>query len=129
MPLAVAAAACNAGHAIAQRVFPPVERWGASADCIKAFAPLREVVERHDRLMKTAVERRAPADEACKLMGNFDRAHLTMIQFIDANGEQCGVSPRTREQFRASHARIEEMRKQACAIAQRAFPLTDTIID
>jgi len=129
VPLAVALIACTAGDAVAQAIFPPVERWGASADCVKAFAPLRDVVERHRKLIKAAFERRAPADEACKLIGNFSQAQLKMTQFIEANVEQCGISPRTNEQFRASQARAEEMQKQVCAITQRPFPLTDTIID
>jgi hypothetical protein len=39
--------------------------------CMNGFLPLREEAEKHSRLIKAASERKAPPDEACKLIGDF----------------------------------------------------------
>ena len=40
---------------------------------MKEFMPLREVAEKRGKLIQTASARKAPPDEACKLIGQFRR--------------------------------------------------------
>ena len=46
---------------------------------MKGFVPLREEAERRGKMIKAASDRKAPPDEACKLIKNFGQAELKMI--------------------------------------------------
>jgi len=87
--------------------------------CMKGFAALREEAELLSRLIKEASDRRAPADEACRLIDNFGQAEIRMIKYIENNSAKCAAAPHAAERFRASHNNTEKMHRQVCAIAQQ----------
>ncbi|WP_083519259.1 hypothetical protein [Bradyrhizobium jicamae] len=147
MRLAFAAATLHAGQASAQGTFPaplpgqteatagnsppiiaspafgggPLQPSGDRLDlCMNRFVPLREEAERRGKLIKAASERKAPPDEACKLIGNFGQAELKMIKYVEANAARCGVAPQTIEQLRNGRSNTERLEKQVCAVAQQA---------
>ena len=94
---------------------------GSRADaCMKEFAPLREAAEERGRLIKAASDRRAPADEACKLIGSFGEAEIKMIKYVETNSAKCGIPPQIADQLRSGHKNTEKMQKQVCAGAQLA---------
>ena len=93
---------------------------GSRADaCMKEFAPLREDAEERSRLIKAASDRRAPADEACKLIGSFGQAELKMIKYIETNSAKCGIPPQIADQLRSGHKNTEKMQTQVCNVAQQ----------
>ncbi len=135
VPLTAAVVTVHAGQVFAQGAFPaplpnqsaapanaspfPPEKWAASDDCMKGFAPLREEAEKRGKLIKEASERHASPVEACKLIGSFGQAEIKMIKYIEANAEQCGIPPRIADQLKTSHKKTETMQQKVCRIAQQ----------
>ena len=99
---------------------PPPQASGSADACMKGFVPLREEAERRGKLIKAASDRKAPPDEACKLIGNFGQAELKMIKYVEANSAKCGIPPEIAEQLRTGHKNTEKMQNQVCAVAQQA---------
>ena len=98
---------------------PPPPSSGPSEACMKNFVPLREEAEKRGKLIKAASERRAPPDEACKLIGNYSQAEVKMIKYVEANAAKCGIPPQIGDQLKAGHQNTEKMQKQVCAVAQQ----------
>jgi hypothetical protein len=94
---------------------------GRRADaCMKEFIPLREEAEERGRLIKAARDRKAQADEACKLIVSFGQAEIKMIKYIETNSAKCGIPPRIADQLRSGHNNTEKVQRQVCAGAQLA---------
>jgi hypothetical protein len=87
--------------------------------CMKEFVPLRQEAEARGKLIRAASARRAPAAEACELIGNFGRSEIRMIQYVDANATRCGIPPQTAERLRAGHQNTEAMQNKVCTVAQQ----------
>ena len=108
----------------------PVGSFGAPArqqagppggeDCMKEFMPLREVAEKRGKLIQTASARKAPPDEACKLIGQYSQAEAKMIKFIDSNSQRCGIPENVGKQMRTSHKATETMEQKVCDVAKQA---------
>jgi hypothetical protein len=100
---------------------PPPQAAGGAADaCMKGFIPLREEAEKRGKLIKAASDRKAPPDEACKLIQNFGKAEMSMIKYVETNSAKCGIPPQIADQLRNGHKNTEKMQKQVCAVAQQA---------
>ena len=99
---------------------PPPQASGGADACMKGFVPLREEAEKRGKLIKAASDRKAPPDEACKLIGNFGQAELKMIKYVETNSAKCGIPPQIAEQLKNGHKNTEKMQKQVCAVAQQA---------
>jgi hypothetical protein len=91
---------------------------GPSDACMKAFVPLREDAEKRGKLIKAASERHAQPDEACKLLENYSKAELKMMEYIKVNSTKCGIPPTIHEQMKKGHVGTEEMIKKVCGMAQ-----------
>ena len=87
---------------------------------MSAFTPLREDAEKRGKLIKAASDRRAPPDEACKLIGNFAQAEIKMIKYVESNAQKCGIPPAISEQLKTGHKNTDAMMKKVCAVAQQA---------
>lgn len=99
-----------------QQAGPP-----GSEDCMKHFLPLRQDAEKKAGLIKAAGARKAPPDEACKLITSFAGAEVKMISFIDTNAKKCGIPPEIGKQMRDGHTNTEKMKTTVCNVAaQRA---------
>jgi hypothetical protein len=72
-------------------------------------APLREEAEERGRLIKAARDRKAQADEACKLIVSFGQAEIKMIKYIETNSAKCGIPPQIADQFGGGHRNTEQM--------------------
>lgn len=88
--------------------------------CMKGFVPLREEAEKRGQLIKAASERKAPPDEACKLIKNFAASEIKMIKYIETNATKCGIPPQIGDQMKKGHANTEKMQNQVCNMAQQA---------
>ena len=117
-PFPNAGAAPLAGGNGAFSPAPPTA--GSSDACMKGFLPLREETEKRGKLIKAASERHAPPDEACKLIGNYSKAELTMLAYVKKNSAKCGIPPQIAEQLQAGHKNTEAMQQKVCAVAQQA---------
>jgi len=98
----------------------PPQAGGAADACMKGFVPLREEAERRGKMIKAASDRKAPPDEACKLIRNFGQAELKMIAYVQTNSAKCGIPPQIADQLKNGHKNTEKMQKQVCAVAQQA---------
>jgi hypothetical protein len=98
---------------------PPPPSSAPSEACMKSFLPLREEAEKRGKMIKAASERRAPPDEACKLIGNYSQAEIKMIKYVETNATKCGIPPKVSEQLKNGHKNTEKMQKQVCTVAQQ----------
>jgi hypothetical protein len=113
---------------IADSVFP--SQAGPSDECTKQFAPLREEAVQRGALIKAAGERRAPAEEACKLIGSYGQAEIRMIKYVEANASSCGIPQQISDHLKQTHEHTESMQQKICAMVQQerrgpAGPLGD----
>jgi hypothetical protein len=100
---------------------PPPQAPSASADaCMKDFVPLREEAEKRGKLIKAASDRKAPPDEACKLIRNYGAAEMKMIKYVETNSAKCGIPPQIADQLKNGHKNTEKMQTQVCNVAQQA---------
>jgi hypothetical protein len=98
----------------------PPQAGGAADACMKGFVPLREEAERRGKMIKAASDRKAPPDEACKLIKNFGQAEVKMIKYVETNSAKCGIPPQIADQLRNGHKNTEKMQNQVCAVAEQA---------
>ena len=87
---------------------------------MKGFLPLREEAEKRGKLIKAASDRKAPPEEACKLIGNFGAAETKMISFVKANAAKCGIPAQVADQLQAGHKNTVAMQQKVCGYAQQA---------
>ena len=76
---------------------------------MKEFIPLREEAERRGKLIKAASDRKASPDEACKLIGNFGKAEVKMIKYVEAHAASCGIPQQIAEQLKTGHKGTEAL--------------------
>jgi len=107
------------GGGFGQPPAPPSQQ-GATDACMKGFIPLREEAEKRGKMIKAASDRKAPPDEACKLISNFGKAELKMIEYVQSHSAKCGIPPQVTEQLKAGHKNTDAMEKKVCAYAQQA---------
>lgn len=98
---------------------PQAPTSGPSDACMKGFVPLREEAEKRGKLIKAASDRKAPPDEACKLIANFGAAEAKMIKYVEANAQKCGIPPQIGDQLKAGHKNTEQLREKVCGVAQQ----------
>ena len=84
---------------------------------MKNFLPLRQEAEKRGQLLKTASEKHAGPDEACKLITHFIDAEVKMIKYVQTNAARCGIPPQIGEQLKKGHANTEGMRSKICGAA------------
>jgi len=94
----------------------PPSASGPSEACMKDFAPLREEAEKRGKLIKAASDRKAPPDEACKLIVNFGDAEIKMIKYVEANAAKCGIPPQI---AKAGHQNTDALLQKVCRVAQQ----------
>jgi hypothetical protein len=102
-----------------ERAPAPPSQAGPSDECMKGFVPLREDAEKRGKLIKAASDRHASPDEACKLIGNFGRAELKMIEYVETHAAKCGIPPQISDQLKNGHKNTENMQKKVCSVAQQ----------
>jgi hypothetical protein len=92
---------------------------GGNDACMNGFLPLREETEKRGLAIKKASERRAPPQEACKLISAYSQSEVKMIKYIEANKDKCGIPATVATQMKDGHKNTEQMRKQVCNVAQQ----------
>jgi hypothetical protein len=97
---------------------PPQGAAGPSEACMKNFVPLREEAEKRGKLIKAAMERKAPAEETCKLIENYSQAELKMMKYVQLNQTKCQIPPQIPEQMKKGHEGTQATLKKCNAAAQ-----------
>lgn len=82
--------------------------------------PLRADAEAKAKLIQAAGKRKAPPQEACKLIGNYAQAEAKMIKFVDANAQKCGIPAQVGDQIKKGHANTTQLQQRVCAVASQA---------
>ena len=100
---------------------PPQQQAGppGGEDCMKGFMPLRQEAEKRGAAIKAASERRAPPEEACKLITAFSQSEVKMLSYIKANATKCGIPDNVGAQMQTGHKNTEGMRQKVCSVAQQ----------
>ena len=93
---------------------------GPSADCMKQFVPLRDDTEKRGKAIKAASDRHASPQEACKLIGLFNKAEFKMMKYVEKNSARCGIPAQVLDQLKTGHKNSEVMLKKVCEAAQQA---------
>ena len=88
-----------------------------AGECQTGLAPLRQDGEAKANAIKAAGKRKAPPQEACKLIGSFAQAEVKMIKFVEGNAKKCGIPPNVGEQMKKGHAGTEQLLAKVCAAA------------
>ena len=108
------------GTAPVSSAFSPAQPQASGPDeCMQGFLPLRQEAEKRGKLIKAASDRHAPADEACKLIGNFVQSETKMLRYVETHAAKCGIPPQISDQLRTGHKNTEAMQQKICAVAQQ----------
>ena len=102
------------GFGAPQQAGPP-----GGEDCMKGFMPLRQDAEKRGAAIKAASDRKAPPEEACKLISAFAQSEIKMIKYIETNAQKCGIPPAVSQQMKTGHKNTEGMRQKVCNVAQQ----------
>lgn len=92
---------------------------GGGDACMDGFMPLREEAEKRGKMIKAASDRKAPPEEACKLIGNYAQAEIKMIKYVEANAQKCSIPQQISDQLKNGHKNTDTMLKKVCAVAQQ----------
>jgi hypothetical protein len=87
------------------------------SSCMKEFVPLREAAEKRGGALKSAFDRKAPAQEFCKLFKDFASAEGKVLKFMTDNQTTCRIPQQVVTQIKTNHERTLKTREQACNAA------------
>jgi hypothetical protein len=106
---------------------PPIGAFGAgplataepSRECANGYTQLREDAENKGRLIAAARERRAPPDEACRLLDSFRAAEAKLIKYIETNAAKCAIPPHIAAGLNAGHKNTTDLKTKVCTLAEQ----------
>ena len=88
--------------------------------CFREFAPMKADAEKRAGVLRTAMEKKVPREEACGHIKSFAAAEAKVVKFMTANAQTCGIPPDAVKQMRANHDRTVKAQTQVCS--QNAGP-------
>ncbi|QDL96156.1 hypothetical protein FLL57_02055 [Rhodopseudomonas palustris] len=97
----------------------PMGQQAGGEACMNDFLKLRKEAEKRGQAIQAAGKRKAPAAEACKLIGAFSSSEVAMIKYVVGNAKRCGIPNEIADQLKTGHKRTEQMQKQVCNIAEQ----------
>jgi hypothetical protein len=107
-----------ASTAVAQGAFPaPLPN--EAETCKSGYMLLREDAVEKSKLIKAASDRHAPSEEACKIIGDYSKDEVKMIEYVEA-ASTCGIQVQFTDQLKAVHRNTEAMLKKVCTLAEQA---------
>jgi hypothetical protein len=89
----------------------------AQQECMEKFQPIREDAEKKAKAIKTASERKAPAQEACGLIKTYVAAEAKLVNYVTTKQTACNIPPEVPKQLKANAARSQQMMKAVCNAA------------
>ena len=112
--LGLALAAAGAISAFAQA--DPATQANAQA-CQQEFETLKGDLEKRGNALKTAGQRKAPAQDICQLLRRYTETEAKMIKFFEQKKVACQVPSQVIKQVQDSHTKTIAMRTQVCQAA------------
>jgi len=108
---------------------PPPQQQGPPPACQQLLA-LRDETQKYGMAIQKANERKATAQDACKLFRSYLSAELKFMKGIEEHSRTCGVPPEVLKQVKDSHAKASQIAKQVCdAAAQGPRPAGPSLSD
>jgi hypothetical protein len=99
---------------------PPPQQQPQEPPCYREFAPMRAEAERRANVLKAAMEKKVPREEACGHIKSFAAAEGKVVKYVTTNAQTCGIPPDAVKQMRANHDRTLKAQTQVCS--QNAGP-------
>jgi hypothetical protein len=99
--------------------FGTVPQLGPSRECVDGYTALREDTEAKSKLIKAAADRRASADEACRLIGDFRLAEAKLFKYVEMNVSRCAIPAQLTQQLKAGAEKTLAMETKACTLARQ----------
>jgi hypothetical protein len=85
--------------------------------CFKEFTPIRDEAQKRAEVLKAAMQKKVPREEACTLIKSFSAAEAKVVKFVTANAQGCGIPPQAVTTMKTNHDRTVKMETQVCAAA------------
>src|ERR1700741_3013071 len=86
--------------------------------CFKEFTPIRNEAQKRADVLKAAMQKKVPREEACTLIKSFSAAEAKVVKFISANAQNCGIPPQAVTAMKTNHDRTVKMETQVCSTAR-----------
>src|SRR4029078_7447038 len=81
---------------------------------------LRDETQKHGQALQAASQKKASAEELCKLFKVFLAAATIMLRGLEEQSTTCGVPPEVLQQVRSGHSRASQTSKQIWEVAAHA---------
>jgi len=85
--------------------------------CFREFTPIRNEAQKRAEILKAAMQKKVPREEACKLIQSFSAAEAKVVHFITTNAKSCGIPQQAAAQMKQNHDRTVKMATQVCSAA------------
>jgi len=96
---------------------PPAPARPQEPPCFKEFTPIREEAQKRAEVLKAAMQKKVPREEACTLIKSFSAAEAKVVKFITTNAQSCGIPPQAVTAMKSNHDRTVKMETQVCSTA------------
>jgi len=92
-----------------------------SQACWWEYNSRREEVEKRKKMIEAAVAAQASPGADCRLIKNFNKAYLRMIEYVEANSNstKCRIPSELSAQLKTLHKESEAKQNHVCMIAKR----------
>src|SRR3981081_143437 len=78
---------------------------------------LRDETQKHGQALQAASQKKASAEELCKLFKVFLASETKMVKGLEEQSATCGVPPEVIQQVRSGHSKATQTSKQICEVA------------
>jgi hypothetical protein len=98
--------------------------------CFKDFIALRTDAEKKGKAVQTAGQRKAPPQEACRLLTALVAAENKLVKFSEDNSAWCGIPSQVVTTMKEQHKHTGQIRDRVCQFASRPQgPAAPTLSD
>jgi hypothetical protein len=87
--------------------------------CFKEFSKLRDDAQSKAKAAIDASKRKAPPQEACKLLNSLVSSETKLVKYVEANASWCGIPPQVVTQMKQQHGGTAKARDRVCQFASR----------
>jgi hypothetical protein len=93
---------------------PPPQQRG-DPPCFKDFAPMRAEAEKRANVLKAAMQKKVPREEACAHIKSFAAAEAKVVKFVTVNAQTCGIPQEAVTQMKVNHEKTMKAQTQVCS--------------
>jgi len=96
---------------------PPMGQPAAPPAACQRLMTLKEEAQKGGLAVQAAGNRKANAQEACKLFNSFVTAETKFVRGLQENKAECGVPDEVIKRVKAEAEQVTQVRKQVCEVA------------